>query len=92
MKETMNEQQVEFANKMREYDLSYETDLRFSSFKLDVCLCDDGVSFPPLESEPEVLLNSPLTNLSLVPSFSPSTPRDKTIFIKTLTDPLFPVA
>jgi len=35
MIETMNEQQFEFANKMREYHLSYETDLRFSSPKLD---------------------------------------------------------
>jgi len=45
MIETMNKQQVEFANKTREYDLSYKTNLRLSSPKLDVCLCDDGVSF-----------------------------------------------
>jgi len=36
MIETMNKQQVEFANKMREYDLSHETNLRFSSPRLDV--------------------------------------------------------
>jgi len=41
MIETMNEQQVEF--KMREYDLLHETGLRFSSTRLDVYLCDDGV-------------------------------------------------
>jgi len=45
MIETMNKQQVEFANKMREYGLSHEIDLKFSSPKLDVCLCDDGASF-----------------------------------------------
>ena len=28
---TMNKQQVEFANKIREYDLSHETNLKFSS-------------------------------------------------------------
>ena len=44
MMETMNKQQVEFANKMREYDLSHETDLRFSSPILDVYLCDHGAS------------------------------------------------
>jgi len=36
MIETINEQQVKFANKMWEYDLSHGTDLRFSSPKLDV--------------------------------------------------------
>ena len=46
MIETMNEQQVELANYMWEYDLSYETDLRFNSPKIDVNLCDDGTSFP----------------------------------------------
>jgi len=48
MIKTMNEQQIEFANKMREYDLSHETKLGFSSSRLDVNLCDDGASFPPL--------------------------------------------
>ena len=47
MIETMNEQQIEFANKMLEYDLSPETNLSSSSHRLDVNLCDDGASFPP---------------------------------------------
>jgi len=38
MIETMNEQQIELANKMREHDLSHETDLRFSAPELDVTL------------------------------------------------------
>jgi len=45
MIETTNEEQIEFANKMREYDWLYETDLTFSSLRLDVNLCDDGASF-----------------------------------------------
>ena len=53
MIETMNKQQVESENKMQEFDLSHETDLRFSSPKFDVCLCDDGASFTPLESKLE---------------------------------------
>jgi len=35
MIETMNNQQAEFANRMRKYDLLQETDFRFSSPKLD---------------------------------------------------------
>ena len=50
MIKTMNKQRVEFEIKMREFDLSHEIDLRFSSPKLDVCLCDDGASLSPLES------------------------------------------
>jgi len=50
MIERMNEQRIEFGNKIREYDLSHETDLRVSSPRLHVNLCDDSVSFPPLES------------------------------------------
>ena len=46
MIETMNEEQIERANKMREYDLSPETDLRFSSPRFDVNMCDDGASSP----------------------------------------------
>jgi len=49
MIETMNKQQVEFANKMREYDLSHEINLRFSSTRLHVHLCDEDASYPPLE-------------------------------------------
>ena len=45
MIETINEQQIKFVNKMQEYDLSHETDLRFSSSRLDVNFYD-GV-FPP---------------------------------------------
>jgi len=59
MIETMNKQHVEFANKMREYGLSHETNLRLSSPKLDVCLCDDGASFPPLESILQAYLTLP---------------------------------
>ena len=51
---------------MREYDLSHETDLRFSSPKLDVCLCDDGASVPPLESGLETVLDPSLATLPLV--------------------------
>jgi len=45
MIEEMNKQQAEFDSKMREFDLSHETDLRFSFPKYDVCLYDDDVSF-----------------------------------------------
>ena len=51
MIEVVNKQQIEFANKMREYDPLHETDLRFSSPKVDVNLCDDGASFSPLEPD-----------------------------------------
>ena len=50
MIETMNKQQVEFANKIREYDLSNEIDHRFSSPRLNVYLSDDGASYPHVES------------------------------------------
>jgi len=45
MTKTMNEQQIEFANNIKEHGLSHETDLRFSSLILDVDLWYDGVSF-----------------------------------------------
>jgi len=54
--ETIDKQRVELKFKMREFDLSCKTDLRFSFPKLDVCLCDNGVSFPPLESRLEAVL------------------------------------
>jgi len=78
MIETMNEQQIEFANKMQEYDLSLETDYRFSSPRLDVNFCDDDASFPPLESGPEEVLDHPLSTLPFVaPSlFSASVDED----------------
>jgi len=59
MIETMDKQRAELQIKMREFDLSPETDLRFSSPKLDVYLCDDGVSFPPLDTGLEVYLTLP---------------------------------
>ena len=51
MIETIDEQHIKIVNSMWEYDLSCETDFRFSSPELDVNFCDDGESFPPLESE-----------------------------------------
>jgi len=86
----MNKQQAEFENKMREFDLSHKTDLRFSSPKLDVCLC--GASFSPLESELEVVLDPSLLTPSLVAPSSPSTLRDNTTFNVTLLDPPLPLA
>jgi len=77
---------------MREFDLSHETDLRFSSPKLDVCLCDDGVSFSRLESGLEVVLDPSLITLPLLAPFSPSTHRDNTTFNMLLPDPPFPLA
>ena len=63
MIETMNKQRVEFETKMREFDLSWKTNFSFSSSKLDVCLCDDGVSFPPLESGLEAGLDLSLIHI-----------------------------
>jgi len=91
MIETMNTQQAEFANKIGEYDSSHETDLRFSFPKLDVCLCDAGASFSPLESGLEVALDPLLTTPSLVAPFSPSTFRDSTMLIMTFSDTPFPL-
>ena len=78
MIETINEQQIEFVKKMREYDLSHEIDLRFSSLRLDVSFCDDGKSFHPLESELEEVIDPPLTTLPFVAtsSFSASIDED----------------
>jgi len=86
MTETMYKQQIMFANKMRDYDRSYETDLRFSSPKLDVNLYDNGVSFPPLESGLEEVLDPPLTTLPIIVPSSPSTFRNNTAFIMTISD------
>jgi len=91
MIETMNKQQANFVNKLRECDLSHDTDLTFSSPKLDVCLCDDGASFPPLESGLEAVLDPPLTAPSLVAPSSTSTSRDNTMLIMTFPDPSFPL-
>jgi len=92
MIETINKQRVELEIKIREFDLSYETDPRFSSPKLDVCLCDDGVSFPPLESRLEAVLDPPLAALLLVAPSSLSTLRGHTAFDMTFPDPPLPLA
>jgi len=81
---TMNNQQVQFANTMQEFALSYETDLRFSSTRLDVYLCHDGVSYPPLESGLDEKFDHPLTPPSLVARFSLSTLKNNTTFVMTL--------
>ena len=60
MIETINKQQIEFANKMWEYDLSPKTDLSSSAPRLDVNLCDDGASFPTLEFELREVICPPL--------------------------------
>jgi len=86
MIEIINEQQIEFANKMREYDLSPETDPSSSSPRVDVNLCDDGASFPPLESELEEVLDPPLTTLLTVALSFPNILRDNTTFIMTFLD------
>jgi len=92
MLETMNKQQIKFVNKMWKYDLLHETDLRFSSPKLYVNLCDDGVYFLPLESGLEEVFDPLLTTLSLVALSSPNTIRVNTTFIMTLPDPPVPLA
>jgi len=92
MIETIDKQRVELEIKMREFNLSHETDLRFRSPKLDVCLCDDGVSFPPLESGLEAILDPSLVTLSLVAPSSPYSLRDNTTFNMLLPDPPLPLA
>ena len=59
---------------MREFELSHETDLRFSSLKLDVCMCGDGASLSPLESGLEAILDPSFTTLPLVAPSSPFFP------------------
>ena len=66
MTETIDEQHIKIVNSMREYDLSRETDLRFSSTRLDVNFCDDGDRFPPLESGLEEVLDPPPTTYLLL--------------------------
>jgi len=90
--ETTNEQQISFANKIREYNLSHESDLRFSSSRLDVNLCDNGGSFPPLEFGLGEILDPPLTILPIVTPSSPSTFRKNAAFIMTFLDRPFPLA
>jgi len=78
MLETIDEQHIRIFNSLREYDLSRETDLRFSSTRLDVTFCDDGESVPPLESGLEEVPDPPPTTLSFVApsSFSVSADED----------------
>ena len=63
---------------MREYDLSHETEFRFSSLRLDINFCDDGASFLLLESEVEEVIDPPLTTLPFAApsSFSASVDED----------------
>jgi len=92
MIEIMNEQQVTFVNKMQEYNLSHEIDLKFCPPKLDFYLRDDGASVPPLESGLEAVCDPFLTTPSLVVPSSPSTLRANTVFIMTFPNPPFPLA
>ena len=78
MIEAINKQQAEFENKMRESDLPHETNL---------CLCDDGASFSPLESGLEVALDPPLNTPSIVAPSLPSALSNNTTFNVTLPDP-----
>jgi len=55
-------------------------------------LCDDGASFPPLESRLEVVLDPSLATLSLVAPSSPSTLRDNITFKMLLPDTPLPLA
>jgi len=81
-----------FANKVREYDLSYETNLRFSSHRLDVYFHHDSASFSPPEFRLEAVLDRPLTIPSLVAPSSSSNLRNNTAIIMTFLDPPFPLA
>ena len=73
-------------------DLSHETDLKLSSARLNVNLCDDGVSFLILESKLEEVLDCPLTILSLAAPSLPRTLRDNIALTLTFSDPTFPLA
>ena len=55
-------------------------------------MCDDGVSFPPLESGLEAVLDPSLTTVPLVAPSSPSTLREHTAFSMTSLDPPLPFA
>jgi len=92
MIETMNEQQGELANCMREYGLSHETDLRVNFSELDVNLCDDGASSLTLESGLEEVLGPPLATLPLVAPYLPSILRDYTPLCMTRPNPPLPLA
>jgi len=92
MIETTNEQQIQFTNFIQEHELSYETDLRFSSFIPNVDLCDNGASFLTLEFEPDEVLDPLLTTLPLVAPSLTRTSRDNNAFVMTFSDPPFLLA
>jgi len=77
---------------MHECDPSHETDLTFSSSKLDVHSCDDGASFLNLQSGVEEVLGPFLTTLHLVVPSLPSTVENNITFIMTFFNPHFPLA
>ena len=87
MIETIDEQHTMLVNSMRESDLSHETDLRLSSPRLDVNLCDDGESFPPLESGLEEVLDPPPTTLPFVAPSLLSVSFDEDDFCLLYTSP-----
>ena len=83
--ETMNEQHECFVGKMRECGLLHVTDPSPSSFRLEVSIYDDYESSLPLEptfmtdsplSDPEEVIDSPLTSLPFVALSLSSTHRD----------------
>jgi len=92
MIETIKEQQITFANKIQEYNLSPDTDLSSSSSRLDVNLCDDDASSHTLVSGLEEVLDHPLTTLPPVTPFLPNTLRDNTSLHTTYPNPPFPLA
>ena len=77
---------------MRKYDLLHEIGLRVSSPRLHVNLCDDGVSFPPLEFGLGEVIDPPLTTLPIVAPPSPSPFRNNTALIMTFLDTPSPLA
>ena len=77
---------------MREYDLSYETNLRFSSSILGVNLCDNGAFFFSLDFGPQEVLDPSLATIPFVAPSSPSTLRNNVTFIMTFSDPPIPLA
>jgi len=66
-------------------------DPRFHSPELNVNLCDDGESFPSLESGLEEVFDPPSTTLHTVAPSSSSTLRDNTTSITTFPDTPYPL-
>ena len=89
MIEIMNEQQLKLTNFIREHDLSHQIDPRLRSPEPNGNLCDDGESFPTIESELEKVFDLPSTTLPYVGLSSPNTLTDNTsslmIFLIHLT-------